>query len=146
LSEVQVYTGVIAILIESAVPLAVFGVISAILQQLNPSGSFLRRSEAFYVCVFVFRALFISFCVSLAIEAVRNSIWLTSLKGLSPHMIIFRVTTGRSLTNFRALNDSLISNPIQFARRSFESSSIQSTWSRELGQDSAIPDTERGLN
>jgi hypothetical protein len=79
LSEVQVYTGVIAILIESAAPLAVFGVISAILQQLNASGSFLRRSEAFYVCVFVFRALFISFCVSLAIEAVRNSIWLTSL-------------------------------------------------------------------
>lgn len=67
-------------------------------------------------------------------------------QGLSPRMIIFRVTTGRSFTNFRALDDSLISNPIQFARRSFDSSSFQSTWSRELRRDSASPDTERGLN
>ncbi|RXW14582.1 hypothetical protein EST38_g11273 [Candolleomyces aberdarensis] len=60
-------------------------------------------------------------------------------------MIIFRVTTGRSFTNFPTLKDGVLSNPIQFARRTAESSFLQSTLNRELGRN-PDPDTERGLN
>jgi hypothetical protein len=55
-------------------------------------------------------------------------------------MIIFRVTTGRSFTNFPTPKD-----PIQFAHRTAESSFLQSTFNREFGRN-PDPDTERGLN
>jgi hypothetical protein len=59
-ADVQVYTGVIAILVESAAPLTIFGIISII--QLNwPSPA---RTPGFYVCNYLFQALFLSFCVS----------------------------------------------------------------------------------
>jgi hypothetical protein len=58
-------------------------------------------------------------------------------------MIIFRVTTGRSFTNFP--KDGVLSNPIQFAHRTAESSFLQSTFNREFGRN-PDPDTERGLN
>ncbi|KAJ2927948.1 hypothetical protein H1R20_g9146, partial [Candolleomyces eurysporus] len=35
-------------------------------------------------------------------------------------MIIFRVTTGRSLTNFPSVKDGVLTDPVQFARRAAE--------------------------
>ena len=60
-------------------------------------------------------------------------------------MIIFRVTTGRSFTNFPTPKDGVLSNPIQFAHRTAESTFLQSTFNRELGRNHG-PDTERGLD
>ena len=61
-ADAQLYTGVIAILIESAAPLTIFGIIAAILQQLH--GSQRRPSISFLVCRYTFDGLFYSFCVS----------------------------------------------------------------------------------
>ncbi|KAJ2926140.1 hypothetical protein H1R20_g10957, partial [Candolleomyces eurysporus] len=60
-------------------------------------------------------------------------------------MIIFRVTTGRSFTRFPSAKDGVATNPIQFARRTAESSFLQSTLNREFGQNGDA-DTEQGLN
>ena len=60
-------------------------------------------------------------------------------------MIIFRVTTGRSFTKFPTPKDGVLSNPLQFAHQTAESSFLQSTLDREFGRNRA-PDTERGLN
>jgi hypothetical protein len=61
-------------------------------------------------------------------------------------MIIFRVTTGRSFTRFPTPNkDGVLSNPIQFAHQTAESSFLQSTFNRESGRNSD-PDPEIGLN
>ncbi|RXW11308.1 hypothetical protein EST38_g9046 [Candolleomyces aberdarensis] len=58
-------------------------------------------------------------------------------------MIIFRVTTGRSFTKFPSAKD--VTNPLQFARRTAESSFLQSTLNREFGRNGGA-DTEQGLN
>jgi hypothetical protein len=60
-ADMRVYTSVIAILVESAAPLSIFGVVAAILQQLGPKST---RSPRFYVFDTLFQALFYSFCVS----------------------------------------------------------------------------------
>ena len=63
-------------------------------------------------------------------------------------MIIFRVTTGRSFTKFPSPSqgaDGGLSNPIQFARQTAESSFLQSTLNTE-SNGNREPDTERGLN
>ncbi|KAJ2913704.1 hypothetical protein MD484_g6717, partial [Candolleomyces efflorescens] len=122
-ADVQFYTGVIAIMIESALPLTVFGIIAAILVQLDSSPP--PKSPKYYVFDYLFQCLFYAFC------------------GLSPHMIIFRVTTGRSFTKFPSSNDGVASNAIQFARETAESSFLHSTWDRELGR---TPDPEQASN
>ena len=60
-------------------------------------------------------------------------------------MIIFRVTTGRSFTKFPTPKDGVLSNPIQFAHQTAESSFLQSTLNREFGRN-PDPDPEQGLN
>ncbi|RXW20661.1 hypothetical protein EST38_g5175 [Candolleomyces aberdarensis] len=60
-------------------------------------------------------------------------------------MIIFRVTTGRSFTKSLSVKDGIVTNPIQFARRTAESSFIQTTLNRALSQNHDS-DTEQGLN
>jgi hypothetical protein len=73
-----------------------------------------------------------------AVKTFDNDIVLTFFteKALSPHMIIFRVTTGRSFTKFPIVQDgSVVSNPIQFAESSF----LQSTLNREFGRN---PDSD----
>ncbi|KAJ2928169.1 hypothetical protein H1R20_g8915, partial [Candolleomyces eurysporus] len=102
-NDMHVYTGVVAILIESALPLSVFGVIFAAFTRaaLNP------RGPGFIVAYYTFGCLFYSFC------------------SLSPHMIIFRVTTGRSWLKFPRANETVnpVSNPINFAHHTTDSSS-----------------------
>ncbi|RXW18597.1 hypothetical protein EST38_g7260 [Candolleomyces aberdarensis] len=60
-------------------------------------------------------------------------------------MIIFRLTTGRSFTKFPSPKDGVVTNPIQFARRTAESSFLQSTLNREFGRHGGI-DSEQGMN
>ncbi|KAJ2922347.1 hypothetical protein H1R20_g11543, partial [Candolleomyces eurysporus] len=81
-------------------------------------------SEGQLVSQYLFFGLFWSFC------------------NLSPHMIIFRVTTGRSFTKLPSAKDGLTSNPIQFAQTA-ESSLLQSSsFNRELGMNPEL-DVER---
>lgn len=59
----QVYTGMIAIIIESAAPLTIFGIIVAALRE---SGiPLLDASPGFVACTALFDGLFYLFCVSL---------------------------------------------------------------------------------
>jgi hypothetical protein len=51
-------------------------------------------------------------------------------------MIIFRVTTGRSFTKFPSSKDGALSNPIQFAHQSMDSSFNESTFGGALGRHS----------
>ncbi|KAJ2921998.1 hypothetical protein H1R20_g15097, partial [Candolleomyces eurysporus] len=60
-------------------------------------------------------------------------------------MIIFRVTTGCSFTKFPSVQDGVLTSPIQFAPRTAESSFLQSTSNREIGQNHD-PDPERELD
>ncbi|KAJ2921528.1 hypothetical protein H1R20_g15565, partial [Candolleomyces eurysporus] len=123
-ADVQVYTGVIAILIESAAPLTVFGIITAAIT-LGQVAGILSTAGGITVSGFLFEGFFYSFCT------------------LSPHMIIFRVTTGRSFTKFPSVKDGFVTNPIQFARRTAKSSFLQSTLNREFGRN-RVGDTEQG--
>ena len=68
-ADMRVYTGVIAILVESAAPLTIFGLVVAILQQFGAKYS---KSPGFYVCVTLFEALFYSFCVSSKNELLHH--------------------------------------------------------------------------
>ncbi|RXW15615.1 hypothetical protein EST38_g10233 [Candolleomyces aberdarensis] len=93
--DMRLCTGVVAILIESALPLSIFGIIAA------------------------------------------------ALVTLSPHMIIFRVTTGRSFVKFPSVKDGVLSNPIAFAHQTAESSFLQSSINpRQIGRNPE-PDVER---
>ena len=60
-------------------------------------------------------------------------------------MIIFRVTTGRSFTNLPTPKDGALSNSIQFAGQTAESSFLQLSFDREFGRNHDL-DTELGLN
>ncbi|KAJ2926143.1 hypothetical protein H1R20_g10959, partial [Candolleomyces eurysporus] len=126
-ADVRVYTGVIAILIESAAPLALFGLITAVTILGQITGTMNDSSEGVIVCMVLFDGLFYSFCA------------------LSPHMIIFRVTTGRSFTKLPSAKDGVPTNPLQFARQTAEFSFLQSTLNRKFGQNRDA-DTEQGRN
>jgi hypothetical protein len=83
-ADMRVYTGVIAILVESAAPLTIFGTIAAILQQLNARST---MPLEYYVCLPLFDCLFYSFCVSCNNQLPQQMpSFLTSLfKRRSPH-------------------------------------------------------------
>ncbi|RXW21401.1 hypothetical protein EST38_g4453 [Candolleomyces aberdarensis] len=60
-------------------------------------------------------------------------------------MIIFRVTTGRSFTKFPSVKDCVVTNPMQFAHRTAESTFLQSTLNREFGRNhDAYPEQLNG--
>ncbi|KAJ2929072.1 hypothetical protein H1R20_g893, partial [Candolleomyces eurysporus] len=97
--DARLYTGVVAILVEAAVPLTLLGPITAALQ-LVPFPKNQTAAQALVATYNIIGGLFYSFCT------------------LSPHMIIFRVTTGRSWVRFpsaKASGTSPASNPIRFA-------------------------------
>ncbi|RXW17397.1 hypothetical protein EST38_g8450 [Candolleomyces aberdarensis] len=125
-ADMHLYTGVVAILIESALPLSLFGILAAVMQQLGNSA--VGTSVGFLVCDPLFAGLFYSFCT------------------LSPHMIIFRVTTGRSFTKFPSVKDGAL-NTLQFAHHTAESSFLQSNFNRDFGRNRDLDaDAERGLD
>ncbi|KAJ2918816.1 hypothetical protein MD484_g1585, partial [Candolleomyces efflorescens] len=107
----KLYTGVVAILIESASPLCVLGIIAAAFEQSQDNAP---PTRGFTVGFYLFTGLFYSFCA------------------LSPHMIIFRVTTGRSWVTFPTSSESAVSNPINFAHHTAESSFMRTTQGQEL--------------
>ncbi|RXW16363.1 hypothetical protein EST38_g9491 [Candolleomyces aberdarensis] len=119
-SQLTLYTGVVAILVESALPLSVFGLVYAVIILYTPKETTVGL-ETFYSLANVFSLLFYSFA------------------SLSPHMIIFRVTTGRSwVQQFpKADGKGGLSNSIEFAREpDTYSSFIQSVLNRDLGRSS----------
>jgi hypothetical protein len=61
-ADLRPYTGVLALLIESALPLSLFGIISSTLQQKLTNAS--QETDGFLVCYALFTGLFYSFCVS----------------------------------------------------------------------------------
>ncbi|KAJ2921997.1 hypothetical protein H1R20_g15096, partial [Candolleomyces eurysporus] len=126
-ADVRIYTGVIAILIESAAPLTIFGTITAVITVARAARAIHESSEGTIACSALFDGLFYSFCT------------------LSPHMIIFRVTTGRSFTRFPSAKNGVVTNPMQFAHRTAESSFLQSTLNREFDRNGGT-DNEQGLN
>ncbi|KAJ2913699.1 hypothetical protein MD484_g6710, partial [Candolleomyces efflorescens] len=116
------YTAVITLLIESALPLSMFGIVTAAL--LEGSGDeLISVPDGRIVASSLFNALFFAFC------------------SLSPHMIIFRVTTGRSFAKFPFARDGSISNSLHFAHEPAESTVLHSTLNREAGRTF---DAERG--
>lgn len=80
----EIYAGVAAILIESALPYALFGFIFSVLYGLNNVSSL------------GFAVVWIGFTVSASLLAVLNEIVLTidCRKGISPQLIILRVAMG----------------------------------------------------
>jgi hypothetical protein len=82
-ADMRVYTGVIAILVESAAPLTIFGIVAAMVQQVDTKSI---RSPGFYVFDFLFQGLFYSFGVSSNHQLPPQiSFFLTfSLKGALP--------------------------------------------------------------
>ncbi|KAJ2936323.1 hypothetical protein H1R20_g778, partial [Candolleomyces eurysporus] len=125
-ADMHLYTGIVAILIESALPLTLFGILAAVMQQLGDSA--VGASVGFLVCEPLFSGLFYSFCA------------------LSPHMIIFRVTTGRSFTKFPTAKDGGALHTLQFAHHTAESSFLQSNMHRDFGRNYDDTDAERGLD
>jgi hypothetical protein len=67
--DMRVYTGVIAILVESAAPLTVSGIVAAIMQQLYPRSN---KSPGYYVCEALSEFFFYSFCVSSNSELLHH--------------------------------------------------------------------------
>ncbi|KAJ2917984.1 hypothetical protein MD484_g2437, partial [Candolleomyces efflorescens] len=97
--EIRLYTGVVAILIESALPLSFFGIIAAAFM-LAKEAPAVRSSEGILVCYYTFVGLFYIFCT------------------LSPQMIIFRITTGHSFVKFPSLTRDVPLSPIDTTRQS----------------------------
>ncbi|RXW12215.1 hypothetical protein EST38_g13639 [Candolleomyces aberdarensis] len=103
-------------LIESALPLSVFGIVAATFLWLPATAA--SNHEAYSVAQLVFEALFWSFI-----------------------MIIFRVTTGRSWSNFPRVKDGVILSTINFAAHPtaessfFRKSHFRSDFGRDAGAD-----------
>ena len=64
MEDTRVYTGTVAILIESAAPLSLFGIPTAILELTGRRFRIVSNREAFTVVYMVFSGLFFAFCVS----------------------------------------------------------------------------------
>lgn len=98
--DMSPYNGVLAILIESAVPLSVTGIGYAILSAVSISGpgnpfvgvTFLNLFNLLYTSFNVSRSRPFRYCIERANHPPLQS------QQLSPTLIIFRVTTGRSWT------------------------------------------------
>ncbi|KAH6884736.1 hypothetical protein BKA70DRAFT_1468175 [Coprinopsis sp. MPI-PUGE-AT-0042] len=111
----RLYSDVTSIIVESAAPLAVFGICSVIVTVigLRPPEKLLERGRI-HALIEAFGSLYYGFSV------------------LSPQMIIFRVTTGRSWKNAKDSEEGFatFSQPINFARSmntrrdSFSSASV----------------------
>jgi hypothetical protein len=63
-ADMRLYTGVVAILIESALPLSFFGVIAAVLRRTIDITIAAKQTEGHVVSYVLFTGLFYSFCVS----------------------------------------------------------------------------------
>ncbi|KAJ2921241.1 hypothetical protein H1R20_g15854, partial [Candolleomyces eurysporus] len=103
--NLKLYTGAVAILIESALPLSVLGLVYSAIVIAKPQRS-TSAYNSYRIALLTFSSLFY----------VASS--------LAPHAIIFRITTGRSWTKSPVGTDGVLSNPIEFARSIAEASSF----------------------
>jgi hypothetical protein len=67
LQDIRLYTGVVAILVESALPPSIFGIITAALM-LRQDALTVPPSEGFLICFSTLSALFYIFCVSPSLQ------------------------------------------------------------------------------
>ncbi|KAH6912346.1 hypothetical protein BKA70DRAFT_1267282 [Coprinopsis sp. MPI-PUGE-AT-0042] len=100
----RMYINVAAILVESAAPLAIFGILQIVVGRLAQKG---RINDAYAVSEW----LYYGFCA------------------LSPQMIIYRVTSGHSWKNAAesASGVEVVSQPIHFARTATKSEGTESS-------------------
>ncbi|EAU87894.2 hypothetical protein CC1G_01541 [Coprinopsis cinerea okayama7 len=106
--NLNLYNGIVAILIESALPLALFGIGHAVALIITP-GSTTESASNWQIALSTFSLLYYSFTA------------------LSPQMIIFRVTTGRSwLTPLNAATATAMSKPLVFDHGPTEQSFLAS--------------------
>jgi hypothetical protein len=113
------YTDVTIILVESAAPLALFGICfitSTAINYLRPPNTLLEAGKSTVVAA-VFDWLYYLFCVSC--DEKFGCHFLIDFQALSPQMIIFRVTTGHSWRNMAESEGGTVtfSRPIQFAQQ-----------------------------
>ncbi|KAJ2915214.1 hypothetical protein MD484_g5194, partial [Candolleomyces efflorescens] len=130
--RLECYTGVVAILIEAVLPLTIFGIVNAALVVTGPAKDTTGAYVGYDVAINVFDYLFIAF------------------SALSPHMIIFRVTTGRSWAARPPSVDSdgdVLSRPIAFARGPSAAVVTQSSRTSEdhIGRGDLKVETEKSL-
>ncbi|KAJ3541600.1 hypothetical protein NMY22_g3822 [Coprinellus aureogranulatus] len=129
----QQYTGVVAILIESALPLSVFGLIYAVTGMAVGIGSSTNM---------------------VGIEAATHilGVFYLSFLALSPQLIIFRVTLGRSWTgNFHhfvtnecaAGSSGVASGGLEFARSDNETEESHGLSQSNIDLPSVVEETER---
>jgi hypothetical protein len=69
LQDIRLYTGVVAILVESALPPSVFGIVTAALMLYNEALP-VPPSEAFMISYYTVTALFYIFCVSPSLQVI----------------------------------------------------------------------------
>jgi hypothetical protein len=144
------YTGVVAILIEAVLPLTVFGIVNAGLVVAGPARETTAAYVGYDVAINVFDYLFLAFSVSSSFRRLVECLLTTQIpQALSPHMIIFRVTTGRSWAVKPPSVDSdgdVLSRPIAFARGPAEAAMTHSSRTSEetLGQER--PKMKRALD
>jgi hypothetical protein len=86
--DIQLYTGAVAILIESALPLSIFGVVTGAMM-LALDARTQRPSPSLLTCYNTFSGLFFAFCVSLdlqiSVSLQRMLVDVPSLDTLTPH-------------------------------------------------------------
>lgn len=66
-NDTRLYTGPVAILVESALPLSIFGVMAVVWTVFLTHPAY-EQSEGIWVCFFLFHGLFYSFCVSSTLQ------------------------------------------------------------------------------
>lgn len=108
--DLNLYTGIVAMLIESVLPLTIAGLVYASVLVSKPESP----TVASEVTNNLFSFIYYSLMVSSTCKPVKVLV-LTRAQGLSPHIIIFRVTTNRSWTHTAPCQTSN-SEPIQTLR------------------------------
>lgn len=108
----NIYSNVIAIIVESAAPLALFGIcliIAVALARIYPPRNIVQRGRVTVVA------------------DIFNWLYSNAFCGLSPQMIIFRVTTGNSWRNTKDSDDGAATfitlKPMEFSSSPYESQS-----------------------
>ncbi|KAH6901761.1 hypothetical protein BKA70DRAFT_1229581 [Coprinopsis sp. MPI-PUGE-AT-0042] len=126
------YSDVVAMLVESATPLAVFGLLCAISQssvRISQVHSLRERDGRGHVLLSHYsttRSVWVLSPCPFMLEGIPTNLYIT--QALSPQMVIFRVTNGRSWSRPQQTVDgaAVFSRPIQFAQTTLKSPDTKS--------------------
>lgn len=97
-TDLGYYNGIIAMLIESALPLSLAGIVFAALLVVAPepsTGATVDYQVAYWTFSFLYYVLTVSLS-SITQPSASDEAYRDPLQGLAPHMIIYRITTNRS--------------------------------------------------